>query len=92
MTINTATDITGDDAAHQIASASKQCRRLWLCATGGKARFGDANVSSTRGVELPQDIEVMFSASDSDPTDTIQLDQCYAYVPMSTTLTISWGS
>lgn len=92
MTINTVADFTSSASAQQIATASHQCRRLWLCATGGKARFGDANVGAARGVELPADVEVTIAASDSDATDTIQLDQCYVYVPSDVTVTVTWGS
>jgi hypothetical protein len=92
MTINTAADFTSSGSAQQIASASKECRRLWLTAIGVAARFGDANVGAAQGVELPVGIEVTFAASDSDDTDTIHLDQCYLFVPSGSTVTVSWGS
>jgi hypothetical protein len=92
MTINTVADIAGDGAKHAITTASHECRRLWLTAIGGTARFGDVNVGSAQGVELPEGIECEFLASDSDATDTIHLDQAYVYVPNSTTVTVAWGS
>lgn len=92
MTIRTSADITGAGAKVQLSSvAGTLARRIWLCSTGGKSRFGDTNVSATQGVELPTDIQCTFSASDGDGTDTIDLEQAYVYVPMSSTVTVSWG-
>jgi hypothetical protein len=92
MTIQTEADIAGANAKVQISStAGAQARRLWLCAFGGNARFGDVNVAAARGVELKQDVPAVFSASDGDATDTIDLTAAYAYVPSGTTLTVSWG-
>ena len=92
MTITTVADFTSGGSAQQIAAASKECRRLWLTATVAAARFGDASVASGQGVELPVGIEVTIAASDSDPTDTIHLDQCYLYVPSGSTVSVTWGS
>lgn len=48
-------------------------------------------MAAAQGVELPQDIQCVFSASDGDGTDTIDLTQSYVYVPSATTVTVSWG-
>ena len=87
MVITSIADITGDNNAHAIGSG--QARAIFLTATGGKARFGDGNVSATQGVELPQDVTVTIRASEADATDYINLAQLKAYVPTSTTLTIA---
>lgn len=92
MTLNTIADISGDGAKHQIGLVNQECRRLWLTSLTGASRFGDVNVSATRGVALTAGVECTFAASDSDPTDTIHLDQAYVFVPNSDTLTVAWGS
>ena len=92
MTITTVADFTHSASAQPIATASQECRRLWLTALSIAARFGDGNVAATQGVELPVGIEVTIAASDSDPTDTIHLDQCYLYVPSGSTVSVTWGS
>lgn len=92
MTIQTLPDIAGANAKVQISSVpNSAARRLWITALGGVARFGDVNVGAARGVELATGVQYIFSASDADDTDTIQLEQAYAYVPAGTTLTVSWG-
>lgn len=92
MTVRSIADITGDNAPHAISSTSgPRARRLFLTAHSGSARLGDASVTAARGVELPTDVEVTVSASDADPTDSIDLSAVYAYVPSGTTLTISYA-
>jgi hypothetical protein len=92
MTLNTIADIAGDGAKHQIGPANAECRRLWLTSLTGTSRFGDTNVAAGRGVALTAGVECVFAASDSDTTDTIHLDQAFAFVPNGDTLTVSWGS
>lgn len=75
-----------------LGSSGSFARRIFLAATGGKARFGDANVAAAQGVELPQDAVVTISASDGDISDRIPLDHAYVYVPNGTTVTVSWGA
>jgi hypothetical protein len=91
MVITSIADITGNNAVHAIGTATQQARALLLTAIGGVARFGDANVTATQGVELPEGVEVTIRASEADRTDYIQLGQVYAYVPDGTTLTIACG-
>lgn len=91
MVISSLADIAGDGAAHAIGSATLQARALFLTATGGTARFGDANVAAGRGVELPADECVVIRASEADSTDYIALGQTHVYVPNGTTLTIAYG-
>lgn len=92
MTIHSVADIVGNSTAVQIsATEGLRARRLFLCAqTTSNARFGDANVTATQGVELPKDTVVVISASDADPMDTIDLTKAYVYVPSGTTVTVTW--
>ena len=93
MTIQTRADIAGADAKVALSSTQGvKARRIWLTASGGTARFGDANVAVGRGVICPQNVLVTISASDADPTDTIDLTIASVYVPTGTTLTVSWGN
>lgn len=95
MTIQTQADIAGAGAKVAIGAAGQYARRLFLCATGGAARFGDTNVTATRGVELPQDEPVTISASDGDIADRITLGpqgNAWVFAPLSTTVTVSWGA
>lgn len=92
MTILSAADIAGDNTTHVLGAAGQRARRLFVTAHGSSnARLGDANVSSTRGVELPADVCVVVSASDADPTDSLDLSSVKAYVPTGTTLTYCWS-
>ena len=92
MTITTVADFTHSASAQPIATASQECRRLWLTALSIAARFGDVNVAAAQGIELAADRITTIAASDSDPTDTIHLDQCYLYVPSGSTVSVTWGS
>jgi hypothetical protein len=92
MTLNTLADITGDGAKHVIGLANQECRRLWLTSLVGTSRFGDVNITASRGVALTAGVECTFAASDSDATDTIHLDQAYVFVPNGDTVTVAWGS
>jgi hypothetical protein len=92
MVFSSKADITGDNAVHAIGSATDQARVVILTATGGAGRFGDAaNVGSSRGAALPQNVPVVIRASEADRTDYIQLSAIGAYVPSGTTLTIAFG-
>lgn len=93
MTINDIADIAGNDGVHAISgSTPANARQLTLCASGGTARFGaKATVGAARGTLLPQNVPVVFHASQSDQIDTIDLTQAAVYVPTGTTLTISAG-
>lgn len=91
MVITSIADIAGDNAVHAIGTAPQQARALFLTAIGGTARFGDANVSASQGVELPEGVQVTIRASEADKFDHILLGQASAYVPTGTTLTIAFG-
>lgn len=91
MTLHSAVDIVGDDAKHALAATPTRARRLWITSHSGASRLGDANVGAARGVELTTDIEVTFSASDGDITDSIDLSTVNVYVPSGSTVTYSWG-
>lgn len=91
MTISSIADIAGDNAAHQLAGSGR-ARRIFLTSLTGASRFGDANVSSSRGVSLPAGVPVVISVSDADLGDGFDLSKCYAYVATGATLTISYGT
>jgi hypothetical protein len=91
MQLSTLPDVTGAGATAALSTGPEQARLITLTAVGGTARFGDSATSATRGAELPAGVPVTFRASSSDRIDTFQLNQLYAYVPNSTTLTITYG-
>lgn len=91
MQLSTLPDIVGSGATVQLSSGTQQARQLTVCAIGGAARIGDASTAVAQGVECPEGVPVTFRSSSADRIDTFQLNQIYAYVPNSTTLTISYG-
>ncbi len=91
MQPQTAADISGDNAKHALGASGVYAAVIFLCATGGPARFGDINVGSSRGVELTPDVEVTIPQNTTDRPDRYDLGQCYVYVPSGTTLTYSWA-
>jgi len=93
MTIQTAADIVGANAKVAISTTQGQfARRLWLAATGGTARFGDTNVSATRGTSLAASTVTQFAASEADITDRLDLTQAFLYVPTGTTVSVTWAT
>lgn len=92
MVIQSAVDIAGGNAAVALAAAPRRARRIFLTATGSSnARFGDANVTATRGVALQGGVMEIISASDGDIGDAIDLSEAFVYLPTGTTLSIAWG-
>ncbi len=90
MTPSTAADITGDNAKHALGSAGQRARRIVLTATGGNARVGDTNVSSTQGALIIQNVPLTLEQNGADPTDAYDLSNTYVYVPSGTTLSRSF--
>jgi hypothetical protein len=98
MVIQTFTDIIGANTAVQVSNGINlgnhrlAARKLWLTPHGSNnARFGDASVSATQGVEMPADVLQTFGASEADPTDAIDLTNAWIWVPTGTTITRAWG-
>ncbi len=95
MTFIPLPDITGADAAVALSTLATQplrARRVFLTAHGSSnARFGNSAVTATKGVELPADTLCVFSASDGDIGDNIDLTNAFVWVPSGTTLTRTIG-
>ena len=91
MTVQTLADITGDNAKHQISTNGILARWVILGAVGGAVRFGDTNVSSSRGASIPSGATVLLPCLTADAWSGYNLSQMYAYVPNSATLTITYG-
>jgi hypothetical protein len=74
MVIRSLPDITGTGSPIPlVATPGTRARRIFLTALSAVARFGDASITATRGVELPVGVEVTISCSDADMTDLIDL-------------------
>ncbi len=91
MQIYTLPDITGDNAAHQLSATSIGALAIYIAAVGGACRFGDSNVSATRGVNVPQNDHAIDISAIGEIPLSINLSKCYVYVPSGATATISYG-
>lgn len=91
MQLSSLPDIAGAGTTVPLSTGVQQARQLTVCAIGGAARIGDSSTGIAQGVELPEGVPVTFRVNSDDRIDTIQLNQVHAYVPNSTTLTISYG-
>lgn len=94
MTIKTIADISGDNAAHQISTdVYAKARFVSFTVTGGVARIGDSNVSSSRGVAMAQNATYTLPTDGAENGfDGYALSQIYAYVPTGSTLSITYGT
>jgi hypothetical protein len=95
MTLQTRADITGADAKVVLGVAGSRARVIWITATTGIARFGDINVSSSRGVVIPGGTvpaEFIAPQNGADQSDSYHLDLCYVYVPSGTVVSITFGT
>jgi hypothetical protein len=93
MTIHPIADIIGaGNTVALSASQGQRARRIWLTAHGSSnARFGNASTAAAVGVELPADQLCVFSASDADMTDGIDMTVASVFVPNGTTVTGAYG-
>jgi hypothetical protein len=90
MQPQTIADIAGDNAKHALGASGTMASLILLTAVGGPARYGDTNVGSARGVELPSGVQVTIPQNTTDRVDRYDLGQIYVYVPSGTTLTGTW--
>lgn len=90
MQLVTIPDIVGAGSAVAISATPKQVRALFVTALGGPARIGDAAVSAAQGVSCVQNVFTSFYADPDDTSARIDLSLIKAYVPLSTTLSVSY--
>lgn len=90
MQPQTKADISGDDAKHALGSVGFYATLILLTASGGIARYGDTNVTSSRGVVLPEGVMVTIPQNTTDRPDVYDLSACFVYVPSGTTLSVTW--
>ena len=91
MVVTTIADIAGDNAVHILGSAKIRARQIYLTATGGNARIGDAaNVGASRGVAIIQNVPFVLQQDAANPMDSYALETVAVYVPSGTTLSVTF--
>ena len=90
--MKTIADIAGNNAAHQLTSnADIYATAVYLGATGGPARVGDANVGASRGASI--EASSIFTLPPKPfAQGTYQLSAIYVYIPIGTTLSITYDN
>lgn len=95
MTLHTLPDVIGGSTATRLVSTpGPRARWIAIAAETGSsavASIGDANVSATRGVDIPIAIPFILPENGADPTDSYDLYNTWVFVPTGTTLTITYG-
>lgn len=91
MTPQTLPDIVGPQTTALVATAgTRRARHVCFTCTGtGPVRWGDANVSATRGQAIPSGVSVITPANEGDIVDSLDLAAINVYVPSGTTLTVT---
>ncbi|HXI42317.1 MAG TPA: hypothetical protein VNH83_20205 [Bryobacteraceae bacterium] len=92
MTVHTIADIVGSSTAVRlVATPGLRARWILFCSEVGVSNVGDANVSASRGVDLPAAVPVIFPQNGADQTDAYDLYNTWVFVPTSSTLTVTYG-
>jgi hypothetical protein len=97
MQFYTAADIVGAGTQTQLSvlfPGQTFCKEILLEVVSGAAgaRFGDSNVSASRGLQIPNSVApTILRSTVADITDKFNLTEAFVFVPAGVTLSVMIG-
>ena len=88
MILGSIADVTGAGATVQLSATSLPVKQLFLSCSTATARFGDTNVTASRGVALSSTTVNTFTPGPG--YDALDLVNAYVYLPAASVLSISY--
>ncbi len=95
MTLGTITDITPNGVATPLIPNSphiiKEARWVQISATGTSIRYGDANVSATRGAKIANGMQAQVGFGFQEGQGPCDVSEIYVFATGSDSVSVTFG-